>query len=171
MLPRILSRVVGWANVHHLYTLEFEERGVTFWAFMRTWKKDTFRRVAVTVSDRFSGDATHELTVLGSILTTVGCSASLVTVSGRSHVLVATYGDHLGSWYARKLVEYPIFDLRLLKRCLQKVSFSVFGSLNPFSMKEFIVTQLKWAEHRDYDVTFRSSSSHYYRRAVDAVAS
>ena len=150
MLPRILSRVVGWAKAHHLYGLEFEERGETLWTFVRTWEKGTFRRVAVDVVDRFAVDATHEVAVLGTVVAAVGSSASLVAISGGSHVVADTYKEYLGSGYSHKLVEYPIFDLRLLKRCLQKVSSSVFGSLDPFSMTEFIVTRLKGAEHRDW---------------------
>ena len=85
-----------------------------------------------------------------AVVTAAGSSASLVVISGGSHVLADTYKEYLGSGYSHKLVEYPIFDLRLLKRCLQKVSSSVFGSLDPFSMTEFIVTRLKGAEHRDW---------------------
>ena len=129
MLPCVLSRVVGWTKARFLCSFEFEERGVALWAFMRTWEKDTFRRVAEAVTDRFSSDATHDLSVLGSILTAVGGSASLVAVSGGLHVLADTYGECLGSGYSHKLVEYPILDLHLLKRCLQKISFSVFASL------------------------------------------
>ena len=161
MLPRILSGVVGWARAHHFYSLEFEERGESLWAFMRTWEKGTFRRVAVNVTDRFAVDATHELALLGSVVASVGGSASLVAVSGGSHMLADTYGEYLGSGYTHKLVEYPIFDLRLLKRCLQKVSSSIFGPSDPFSMTEFIVTRLKGAEHRDWMMS-RSS----LRRAI-----
>ena len=128
---------------------------------MRTWEKGTFRRVAVSVADRFAVDATHELSMLGSVVSAVGGSASLVAVSGGSHVLGDTYRAYLGSGYSHKLVEYPIFDLRLLKRCLQKVSSSVFGSLDPLSMTEFFVTRLKRAEHRDWMMS-RSS----LRRAI-----
>ena len=128
---------------------------------MRTWEKGTFRRVAVTVTDRFAVDATHELSVLGSVVAEVGGSASLVAVSGGSHVLADTYGEYLGSGYTHKLVEYPISDLRLLKRCLQKVSSSVFGSLDPFSLTEFIVTRLKRAEHHDWKMSHSS-----LRRAI-----
>ena len=149
MLPRILSRVVGWAKVNHFYGLELEERGETVWAFIRTWEKGTFRRVAVDVVDRFTVDATHKVAVLGSVVAAVGSSASLVAISGGSHVVADTYKEYLGSGYSHKLVEYPIFDLRLLMRCLQKVSSSVFGPFDPFSMTEFIVTRLKAAEHRD----------------------
>ena len=95
MLPRILSRVVGWAKAHQFYSLEFEERGESLWAFMRTWEKGTFRRVAVSVADRFAVDATHELSGLGAIVSAVGGSASLVAVSGRSHVLGDTYREYL----------------------------------------------------------------------------
>ena len=116
----------------------------------------TFRRVAVTVTDRFAVDATHDLLVLGSVVVAVGGSASLVVVSGGSHVLADTYGEYLGSGYSHKFVEYPVFNLRLLKRCLQKVSSSIFVSLDPFSMTKFIVTNLKGAEHRDW-IMSRSS--------------
>ena len=102
------------------------------------------------VSDRFSSDATHEFSVPGLVLAALGNSASPVAVSGGSHVSADTYGDHLGSGYNRKLVENPIFDLRLLKRCLSKISSSIFGSLDPLSMTEFIVSRLKGAEHRNW---------------------
>ena len=158
-----MSRVVGWARVHHFYGFEFEERGESLWAFMRTWEKGTFRRVAVDVVDRFTVDATHDVAVLGSVVAAVGSSASLVAISGGSQVLADTYREYLGSGFSQKLVEYPIFDLRLLKRCLQKVSSSVVGSLDPFSMTKFIVTRLKGAEHRDWMMSMSRSS---LRRAI-----
>ena len=71
------------------------------------------------------------------------------TVFGGSGVLADTYVENYESEYTRELVEYPILDLRLLKRCLKKVSSSVFAFLDPFSMSEFLVTRLKGAEHRD----------------------
>ena len=116
MLPRILSRVVGWAEAHQFYGLEFEERGDSLWVFMRTWEKGTFRRVAVDVLDRVTVDATQDVAVLGSVVAAVGISASLVAISGGSNALADTYKEYLGSGYSHKLVDYPIFDLRLLKR-------------------------------------------------------
>ena len=116
MLPRILSRVVGWAKAHHLYSIEFGERGMALWAFVRTWEKDTFRRVVVAVTDRLSSVATNDLSVLGLVVAAVGGSASLVAISAGSHVLADTYGEYLGSGYSHKLVEYTVFDLRLLKQ-------------------------------------------------------
>ena len=161
MLPLIFSQVVGWAKAHHFCSLEFEERGESPWAFMRTWEKGTFRLVVVDVADRFAVDATHEIAVLRSVVAAVGDSASLVTVSGGSHVLADKYREYVGSGYSNKLVEYPIYDLRLLKRCLQKVSSSVFGSLDHFSMTKFFVTRPKGAEHRSWMMS-RSS----LRRAI-----
>ena len=128
MLPQTLSRVAGWAKAYHFYSLEFAERGVALLAFMRTWERDTFRRVAVVVTDHFSIDVTHKLSVLGSVVAAVSGSASLVAVSGGSHMLAVTYGESFGGGYSHKLVGYLVFDLRLLKRCLQKVSSAVFGS-------------------------------------------
>ena len=109
----------------------------------------TFRRVAVAVTNCFSSDATHDLLVLGSVVAATGGSASLVVISVGSHVLADTYGKYLGSGYSHKLLEYPVFDLRLLVWCLQKLSSSIYGFLDPFSMSKFIVTLLKGAEHRD----------------------
>ena len=161
MLPQILLRVIGWAKAHPSYSLEFEEHGVALWAFMPTWEKDTFRWVAVAVTDRFSSDATSELSMLGSVVTAVGGLASLVAVSGGSHVLAHTYGEYLASGYSHKLVEYPVYLIRVswneaCKRCpLPSLS------LDPFSMTEFIVTRLKGPEHRDWMMS-RSS----IRRAI-----
>ena len=100
--------------------------------------------------DRFFIDATHDLSILGSFLAKVRGLASVVAVSGGSRVLVDTYGDYFESGYDRKLVDYPLFDLRLLKLLLQSISSSAFGSLNLCSMMKFIVTRLNGAEHRDW---------------------
>ena len=78
---------------------------MSLWDFMRTWETDTFRRVAVAVTDRFAVNVSHELSVLGSTVAAVGGSASLVAVSGGSHVLADTSGEYLGSGYSHKLVE------------------------------------------------------------------
>ena len=95
---------------------------------MRTWEKDPFRRISVAASNRFSSDVTHELSLLGSVVAAVGGLVSLVTVSGGPRVLTDTYCNYLCSGYDRKRFEYPIFDLRLLRPCLQKLSSSFFGS-------------------------------------------
>ena len=63
---------------------------MALWAFMQTWGKDTIRRVAVAVRDHLAIDAAHELSVLGWDVAAVGGSASLVAISGGSHVLPGT---------------------------------------------------------------------------------
>ena len=67
-----------------------------------------------------------------------------------AHTLVECYKEYLGSGCMRGLLDYPSFDVRLLNRCLQKTASTVFGTLDPFLMTEFIVTRLKGAEHRDW---------------------
>ena len=47
-------------------------------------------------------------------------------------------------------MEHTFFDLLLLKRCLQRTASSVFGTLDPYSMTEFIVNTLKGEESRDW---------------------
>ena len=61
----------------------------------------------------------------------------------------------------KKLIDYPVFDLRLFRRCLQRTSSSVFGSLDGLAMTEFIVNRLKGAETRDW-----MSSRPALRRAI-----
>ena len=65
-------------------------------------------------------------------------------------MLAEAFANYLGSGYQTKLIEYPTFDLRLLKHCLQRTASSVFGSLDPFSLTEFIVNRLKGAETGDW---------------------
>ena len=150
MYPRILSRVFGWAQAHGLLSIEFEERGSGIWVLVRTWERSTFRRVCVAVLSRFSADTTLEATFLAKIIDAAGPDRSVVSLHGGPHVLAETFATYLGNRYRAKLLEYPIFDLRLLKRCLQRTAASVFGSLHPFSVTKFVVNCLKGAETRDW---------------------
>ena len=58
--------------------------------------------------------------------------------------------NYLGSGYRQKLIDYTYFDLRLFKRCLQRKSSSLFGTLDGLAVTEFIVNRLKAAETRDW---------------------
>ena len=137
MYPRILSRVYGWVKAHGHFRIEFEERGSKNWVQVRTWERSLFRRICVAVLSRFSANTTLEATFLAKILDAAGLDTSVVSLHGGPHVLAEAFASYLGSGYGAKVVEYPIFDLRLLKRCLQRTAATVFGSLDPFSMIEF----------------------------------
>ena len=117
---------------------------------VRTWERSTFQRVCVAVLDRFSANTTLEATVLGKNLDAAGPDVAVVSLHGGPHVLAEAFANYLGSGYQTKLIEYPTFDLRLMKRCLQRTASFVFGSLDPFSLTEFIVNRLKGAETRDW---------------------
>ena len=150
MFPRILDRVVEWVKAYKQFGLEFEDRGSHTWVFVRTWRRDSFYRVAVGVIDRYLGDANIELVILGQVVCAIGSRASLVSIFGGSHTPVECCKEYLGSGCMRGVLDYPTFDVRLLKRCLQKTASTVFGTLDPSSMTEFIVTRLKRPEHRDW---------------------
>ena len=143
MYPRILARLFGWVKGHGKCSIEFEERGSEIWVMVRTWERSTFRRVCVAVLNRFSANTTLEATVLGKILDAAGPDTAVVSLHGGPHVLAEAFASYLGSGYQAKLVEYPTFDLRLFKRCPQGTASSVFGSLDPFSLTEFVVNRLK----------------------------
>ena len=162
MFPRILGRVVKWVKAHKQFGLEFEDRGSRTWVFVRTWRRDSFYSVAVGVIDRYHGDASSELVIFGQVLCASVSGASLVSISGGSHTLVESYKEYLGSGCKRGVLDYPTFDVRLLKRCLKKTASVLFGTLNPFSVTEFIVTRLKGAEHRDW-----MQSRQFLRRAIE----
>ena len=150
MYPRVLARVFGWVKGHGKYSIEFKERSSEIWVMVRTWERSTFRRVCVAVLNRFSANTTLEATILAKILDAAGPDTSVVSLHGGPHVLTEAFASYLRNGYHAKLVEYPTFDLRLLKRCLQRTAASVFGSLNPFSMTEFVVNRLKGGETRDW---------------------
>ena len=87
---------------------------------------------------------------LAKIVDAAGPNTFVVSLHGGPHVLAEAFAGSLGSEYRAKLVDYPTSDLRLLKRCLQRSAASVFGSLDPFSMKEFVINRLKGAETRNW---------------------
>ena len=88
--------------------------------------------------------------MLGRIIDAIGTDVRVVSVQGGPHTLVQAYVNFLGSGYQRKLIEYPFFDWRLLTNCLQRTASSVFGTLDPYSKTEFVVSRLKGAESRDW---------------------
>ena len=150
MYPRILPRVFGWAKAHGHLSIEFEERGSEVWVLVRTWERSTFRRVCVAVLSRLSANTTLEVIFLAKIVDAAGPDTSVVSLHGGPHVLAEAFTSYLGSGYRAKLLEYPTFELRLLKRCHQRTAASLFGSLDPFSMTEFVLKRLKGAETGDW---------------------
>ena len=132
MLPRILIRVVDWVWEHRQFGVEFLTRSSATWFYIRTWKAGEFVRVAVAIIDRCFGDTNSELAIFGKNLSAAGSGALLVSLSGASHTLVDCYREYIGSGYTKTLVGYSIFDVRLLRRCLQKIASVVFGTLDPF---------------------------------------
>ena len=150
MYPRILSCVFGWAKSHGHLSIEFKEHGTDICVLLRTWERATFRRVCVAMLSGFTADTTLEATFMAKVVDAAGPDTSVVSLHGGPHVLAEVFASYLRSGHRAKLVEYAIFDLRLLKRCLQRTAASVFGSLDPFSMTEFVVNRLKGAETRDW---------------------
>ena len=118
--------------------------------FLRTWDFDTFRRIYVTTLDRYSSDLRQEIAVLSRIVDALGPDVSVVSISGGSTFLVEAFCEYLGSGYLQKLIDYPFFYLRLFRRCLQRTTSNVFGSLDGLAMTEFIVNRLKGAETGDW---------------------
>ena len=72
MFPRIVGRVVEWVKAHKQFGLEFEDRGSRTWVFVRTWRRDSFYRVAVGLIDRYHGDVSSELVILREVVVVVG---------------------------------------------------------------------------------------------------
>ena len=149
MYPRILPRMLGWVKAHGHCSIEFEERGSEIWVMMWTWERSAFRPVCVAVLSRFSANSNLEATILAKILDAADPNASVVSLHGGPHVPAESFASYLGSGYRAKLVEYPTFNLRLLRRCLQRTAATVFGSLDSFSRTEFVINRLKGADTKD----------------------
>ena len=122
MYPRILSRCLNWARSHGSCSVEFEEEGDKVRVFLRTWDVDTFKRVCVATLDRYNSDPHQEITALGRMGDALGPDVSVASISGGSTVLVEAFCDYLGSGYRQKLIDYPVFDIRLFRRCLQRTA-------------------------------------------------
>ena len=145
MYPGILSKVFTWAKAHGYCGIEFVERGENIWVFIRCWDNNQFRRVCMAILDRFSSNVKEEVVVLGRIIDVNGPDVRVVSVQGGPRELVEAYVNFLGSGYQQKLIDYPLFDLRFFKHCLQRTASSVFGTLDPYSMTESIENRLKEA--------------------------
>ena len=139
MYPQILSRCINWARSHGSCGVEFEEEGDKVQVFLRKWDIDIFRRVCVATLDRYSSHLHQEVTALGRVVDALGPDVSVASISGGSTVLVEAFCDYLGNGHSQKLIDYPNFDIRLFRRCLQRTASSVFGSLDGLAMTEFIV--------------------------------
>ena len=150
MYPRILSRCLNWARSHGSCSVEFEEEGDKVLVFLRTWDVDSFKRVCVATLDCYSSDPHQEVTALGQVVDALGSDVAVASIIGGSTVLVEAFSEYLGSGYRQKLIDYPVFDLRLFRHCLQRTASSVSGSLDGLAMMEFIVNRLKGAETRDW---------------------
>ena len=87
---------------------------------------------------------------MSQIADALGPDVSVASISGGSTLLVEAFCEYLGSEYRQKLIDYPFFDLRLFRRCLQRTASSVFGSLDGLAMTESIINRLKGAETRDW---------------------
>ena len=69
---------------------------------------------------------------MGQIIAALGPNVRVVSVHDGPDALVEAHVNFLGSGYQEKLIEHPLFDLGLFKRCLQRSS--VFRTLDPYSM-------------------------------------
>ena len=149
MYPRILSRCINWARSHVSCGVEFEEEGDKVRVFLRRWDIDIFRRVCVATLDRYSSEPHQEVTALGRVMDTLGPDVSVASINGGSTVLVEAFCKNLGNGYRQKLIDYPVFVLRLFRRCLQRTASIAFGTLDGLTKTEFVVNRLKGPETRD----------------------
>ena len=132
MCPKILSGCINGAKSHESCSVEFEGEADKVRVFLRTWDTEIFRRVCVATLDRNSSDPHQQIAALGRILDGLGPDVSVLSISGGSNVFAEAFCKYLGSGCSQKLIDYPFFDLRLFKRCLQRTASSVFGSLEGF---------------------------------------
>ena len=159
VVPRILS--LGRSMPTWLCIKDSEERGVETWLLVWTGEKAKISSVCLAVVSRFGSNISVEATILGRILDAACLDVSIVSVHGRPHVLVEVFSSYVCSGYGSGLVEYPLFNLRLIKRCLQRTAETVLGSRYPFSKTKFVINCPKGVETR-----FWITSRHALRKAI-----
>ena len=113
---------------------------------LRRWQKIEFQRLCSAILDLLSDDPQHKFTVLLRIVVAPGRDVSMVALIDGSNSLTEAFSSYLSSGYSGKLIDYPVFDLRLFKRCLQWTASSIFESLEDFSITESIMNRLKGAK-------------------------
>ena len=113
---------------------------------VQTWEKTTFHRVCFAALSRSSNKNTLDAFVLRRIIDAAGPDVSISSLHGGPHVLEEAFSSYLGCGYRSKLVMFPFFDLRLLKRCLQRTAATVLGSLDPILMTKLVSNRLKSGE-------------------------
>ena len=102
--------------------------------FLGTWDIDSFRRSWVSVMGNSGSDANGEFGVLGHIISSIDATVSIVFSVGGSNFLREIYSTFNENVIQRKLLDFLIFTLRLLKCCLRKSSSVLFESLDALSM-------------------------------------
>ena len=141
MFSRFLRLAIHWINAHQYYSMEFEEEDTQSWVILCTWHRNSFRHKCVSVIDRFASCASSEPGVLGHVIGAIDTTVPFVLIVGVSNVLSDGYAANIGSGNKQKLINFPLYNLRLLNGCLQKSSSSVFWSLDAFALTEFMVTR------------------------------
>ena len=129
MYPRILSRCFNWAKSHGSCGAELEEESDKVPVFLRTWDRDTFRRVCVASLDCYRSDPHQEVTALGRILHPLGPDVSVASISRGSTVLVEAFREYLVSGYLT-------------------IQFSTFGCLDGAYIRRLPVFSGVWTGSR-----------------------
>ena len=107
------------------------------------------KRISQGVWQHWNIIATTLILKLGRLIDALGLDFSVVSNSGGSNVHVEAFCKYLGNGYRQKMIDCPNFDLCLFRRCLQRTTSNVFGSLEGFAMTEFFVNRLKSGETRN----------------------
>ena len=141
MYPDIFSRVVIWTKAHVSCAIDFEELNAQVCDFIHILAKAVFSRVCVSALKWYSRSWCSWVRRL--FLVWINCGAQK---------LVEAFTSYPINGYWPKLIEYPMFDLRLFNCCLYGTAASVFGSLDAFSVTKVIVNRLE-AEIRDWIVS------------------
>ena len=96
-VPANFEEGLRLGTIAWLLRVEFVEQGEHTGVFLRCWDSSQFRRVCLAELDRFSGNVSEEVVVLGHIIDAIGPDVRVVSVQGGPHALVEAYVHLLGS--------------------------------------------------------------------------
>ena len=153
MYPRILSKFFTWVESHGCCGVEFQEPREHIWALFRCSDDSQFCRVCVANLSCLAAVWGKRRLCRDDSLTQLVPTFAWSWYPAVPMLLLRRLSHYWEVGISRNLWNTPFFELHPFERCLQRTASSMFGTLDAYSMTEFIAKRLKNAGEHDWIVS------------------
>ena len=122
------------------FGIEFEKRGTNRFMSLRYWKGAKLCRVFICRSGIAGAGLTEELGSLSRLLSAISTAPDVVAISGCAVDLIRTVDKHRS--YPRGVQSCFRFESLDLRTLMHKMSYSVFGYIDMFSVLQCLLVLL-----------------------------